>query len=99
MDEPIAVDIKELSEQIDRALAAAPDAADRVLLIRQLQTDVTALSHRLGETYRQSILDMKAEGMSNSAITQTLGISYHRLHLLMSKARESQNGNQPETGE
>lgn len=69
---------------------ALVDPVERINACKQARDIVNEISDQLAEIYRASVLEMRDEGRTLAAIAQTLGVSHHRLHLIITKAREGQ---------
>lgn len=83
--------IRRAAEDTLHALDRIKDPEERALGARAAYAVVAELSKDLARQYRGSALAMK-ERSTNAAVAAKLGVSLHRLHLMLSRARAEREG-------
>jgi len=89
---PIPADelIRRAAADALRVIEHTTDNKERAFASRAAYAVVADLSKDLARHYRNAALDMK-ERSTNAAVAAKLGVSLHRLHLMLSKARSERN--------
>jgi hypothetical protein len=83
--------IRRASNDTLQALERIADPEERALAARAAYGVVAELSKDLARHYRGAALAMK-ERSTNAAVAAKLGVSLHRLHLMLSRARAERDG-------